>query len=55
LRQWGVRLLFDPEKYPLPTPNMGPPAADLFPWNALLSTLHDIQIEVLESASGKFD
>jgi hypothetical protein len=35
LRSWGVRLLFDPERYPLPTPNMGPPAAKLFPWDAL--------------------
>jgi phosphopantothenoylcysteine synthetase/decarboxylase len=35
LRGWGVRLIFDPERYPLPTPNMGPPAAKLFPWDAL--------------------
>jgi phosphopantothenoylcysteine synthetase/decarboxylase len=32
LRSWGVQVLFDPERYPLPTPNMGPPAAALFPW-----------------------
>jgi phosphopantothenoylcysteine synthetase/decarboxylase len=37
LRSWGVRILFDPELYPLPTPNMGPPAADLFPWDALIA------------------
>src|SRR5262249_45460262 len=35
LRGWGVSILFDPERYPLPTPNMGPPAAKLFPWGAL--------------------
>ena len=35
LRSWGVTILFDPEVYPLPTPNMGPPAAKLFPWAAL--------------------
>jgi hypothetical protein len=37
LRSWGITILFDPEVYPLPTPNMGPPAADLFPWDALVS------------------
>lgn len=35
LRSWGVTVLFDPDRYPLPKPNMGPPAADLFPWHAL--------------------
>jgi hypothetical protein len=35
LRSWGVIVLFDPERYPLPEPNMGPPAADLFPWVVL--------------------
>jgi phosphopantothenoylcysteine synthetase/decarboxylase len=35
LRSWGVNVLFDPQRYPLPTPNMGPAAADLFPWEAL--------------------
>ena len=34
LRSWGVDVLFDPEAYPLPTPNMGPAAAVLFPWQA---------------------
>jgi phosphopantothenoylcysteine synthetase/decarboxylase len=37
LRSWGVNLLFDPDRYPLPTPNMGPPAAALFPWDELTS------------------
>ncbi len=35
LRSWGMTVLFDPDLYPLPTPNMGPPAAELFPWAAL--------------------
>lgn len=39
LRTWGVRVLFDPQRFPLPTPNMGPPAADLFPWEALRTEL----------------
>jgi hypothetical protein len=36
LRSWGVTVLFDPERHPLPTPNMGPGAAALFPWQALV-------------------
>jgi hypothetical protein len=35
LRSWGVRLIFDSERYPLPMPNMGPPGAKLFPWGEL--------------------
>jgi phosphopantothenoylcysteine synthetase/decarboxylase len=35
LREQGVRVLFDPERYPLPEVNMGPSAAELFPWEAL--------------------
>lgn len=37
LRSWGVTILFDPEVYPLPTPNLGPAAAELFPWQALMA------------------
>jgi len=36
LRACGVRVLFDPERYRLPTPNMGAPGAALFPWDALV-------------------
>jgi phosphopantothenoylcysteine synthetase/decarboxylase len=39
LRSWGIRLIFDPERHPLPTPNMGPTAVELFPWPALMSEL----------------
>jgi phosphopantothenoylcysteine synthetase/decarboxylase len=35
LEALGVRLLFDPEAHPLPTPNLGPASRDLFPWQAL--------------------
>lgn len=35
LRSWGVTVIFDPGVYPLPTPNQGPTAAELFPWHAL--------------------
>lgn len=35
LRSSGVNVLVDPERYPLPQPDMGPPAAELFPWEAL--------------------
>lgn len=44
LRSWGVQLIFDPERYPLPTPNMGPPAAKLFPWEALLEQVKEIRV-----------
>ena len=43
LRSWGVRLIFDPERYPLPTPNMGPPAAGLFPWEALHEQIKQVR------------
>jgi phosphopantothenoylcysteine synthetase/decarboxylase len=46
LRSWGVHLVFDPERYPLPTPNMGPPAAKLFPWDALLTELNKVLAEI---------
>jgi phosphopantothenoylcysteine synthetase/decarboxylase len=39
LRQCGARVLFDPDVYPLPTPNMGAPGAALFPWDALFEEL----------------
>ena len=35
LRGSGVRLLFDPDTHPLPTPNLGLASRDLFPWEAL--------------------
>jgi hypothetical protein len=43
LRSWGVTLLFDPDLYPLPTPNMGAPAAALFPWDALVRELEAVR------------
>ncbi len=35
LRECGVRFVFDPDVYPLPAPNLGAPARDLFAWEAL--------------------
>jgi phosphopantothenoylcysteine synthetase/decarboxylase len=35
LRENGVRVLFDPEVYPLPRPNEGESTRDLFPWEAV--------------------
>lgn len=46
LRSWGVNVLFDPKVYPLPTPNMGPPAAELFPWEALVGVVHAMRVKV---------
>jgi len=43
LRSWGVDLLFDPDRYPLPTPNMGPPAAALFPWADLTAAVSKLR------------
>ncbi|AVT34266.1 flavoprotein [Plantactinospora sp. BC1] len=42
LRSWGVTILLDPDLYPLPAPNQGPTAADLFPWEALHSAVADL-------------
>ena len=39
LEALGVRLLFDPDVHPLPTPNLGPASRDLFPWLALREEL----------------
>lgn len=46
LRGWGVHLVFDPDRYPLPTPNMGSPAAKLFPWDVLLAHLEEVRVHV---------
>ncbi|OLB81215.1 MAG: flavoprotein [Actinobacteria bacterium 13_2_20CM_2_71_6] len=43
LRSWGVNVLFDPEVYPLPAPNMGPAAAELFPWETLAAEVATIR------------
>jgi phosphopantothenoylcysteine synthetase/decarboxylase len=43
LRGWGIHLIFDPQRYPLPVPNMGPPAAELFPWTALARQIADVR------------
>lgn len=39
LRRWGVRLLYDPDTYPLPQPDAGAAAAEAFPWQALTAEL----------------
>lgn len=52
LRSWGVKLIFDPEQHPLPIPNMGPPAADLFPWPVLMNELVHVRRE-LEKVRGQ--
>ena len=46
LRAWHVRLIFDPERYPLPTPSMGAPAAGLFPWDALGEEIEAIRTKL---------
>lgn len=54
LRAWGVRLIFDPERYPLPTPNMGAPAAALFPWGALNAEIEQIRVDGDARRGGRF-
>jgi phosphopantothenoylcysteine synthetase/decarboxylase len=46
LRDAGVRVLFDPEKYPLPTPNLGEPSRELFPWKAVREEVEQIQMAI---------
>jgi phosphopantothenoylcysteine synthetase/decarboxylase len=46
LRSWGVHIMFDPEIFPLPTPNLGPSAADLFPWDALIAETRAIRARI---------
>lgn len=52
LRSWGIRLIFDPERHPLPTPNMGPPALELFPWSALMTELEDVRRQLRSMPDG---
>src|SRR2546421_3856478 len=40
---WGMTILFDPDVFPLPTPNMGPQAAELFPWEALVQQVRRVR------------
>ena len=42
LRTWGVRLIFDPERHPLPAPNQGEPGNTLFPWAALWNEFRNL-------------
>jgi phosphopantothenoylcysteine synthetase/decarboxylase len=46
LRENGVRVVFDPDIYPLPTPNLGEASRDLFPWDALKEIVAAIREEV---------
>jgi phosphopantothenoylcysteine synthetase/decarboxylase len=43
---WGVRLVFDPDAHPLPTPNLGPASRDLFPWQALREELAKLTVQL---------
>jgi phosphopantothenoylcysteine synthetase/decarboxylase len=39
LRECGVKVIFDPAAYPLPTPNSGEASRELFPWQVLKDAL----------------
>jgi phosphopantothenoylcysteine synthetase/decarboxylase len=43
LRSWGVRLVYDPVRYPLPVPNQGQPGSSLFPWAAAIAELDELR------------
>jgi phosphopantothenoylcysteine synthetase/decarboxylase len=43
LRDHGVTIIFDPARYPLPTPNLGEASRELFPWQALKDALAEIR------------
>jgi hypothetical protein len=47
LRSWGVHLMFDPTRWPLPAPNMGSAAAALFPWNDLVAEATGLKNKVV--------
>jgi phosphopantothenoylcysteine synthetase/decarboxylase len=48
LRSWGVNVLFNPEKYPLPEPGTGLSATDFFPWEALERAMAKMRTGVIE-------
>jgi len=43
LRSYGVDVLFDPERYPLPVPRSGAPSPHLFARHALVARLADVR------------
>lgn len=47
LRECGVRVLFDPDRYPLPAPNLGEASRNLFPWGALREAVAGMREQVL--------
>jgi phosphopantothenoylcysteine synthetase/decarboxylase len=44
LRSWGVNLIFDPDRYPLPVPNQGESGNALFPWVAVREELGQLEV-----------
>jgi len=50
LRSWGVRLIFDLDRYPLPVPNQGESGNTLFPWAALREELDVVLADLRSSA-----
>jgi hypothetical protein len=41
-----MHVLFDPDIYPLPTPNLGEASRDMFPWEALKSVVEGMREDV---------
>ena len=43
LKSWGVRLVFDPQRYPLPVPDQAESGNALFPWAGAQQELHRLR------------
>jgi hypothetical protein len=46
LRSWGVRVLFDPQRFPPPRPGTGRTATDFLPWQALDDAIAELRATV---------
>lgn len=44
LREWGVKVLFGPEVYPLHAPGTGSEYLHLFPWGMTLDAIDEMEI-----------
>jgi phosphopantothenoylcysteine synthetase/decarboxylase len=42
LRAWGITVLLDPERYPLPAPRQGPSVAAPLPWTAVRAAISEL-------------
>jgi hypothetical protein len=55
LRECGVHVLLDPDRYPLPTPNLGEASRNLFPWEALKAEVTEMRVRVCIPDAARVD